>query len=376
VIGLRLAIAVAALFGLSAPALAQAAVDDVVAAVSALDEAHALVEDISAAEDQMAVLTKAVLSFEIALAALREAGRRVQLLHRAELAELRAASGDLSQLLAALQAAGDPDRPQQLLHPQGPAASARAAMLMAAVLPVLRAKSDAVGARVELVAALEYANFQAQAQLTRGHEAARVARIALARAAKDKTGSGADTGEFVEVLNALTEAGADLEEFVLALAESRRAQELGLAPEFSDKLGNLPPPVSGQVLRGFEEPDTHGVTRPGVVFATRPAALLTAPWPSTLRHKGHLTGYGNVMILEMAPGYLLIMTGMNEMFGNTGEVFDAGAALGLMGAADDVTNGDRHDEGATLSQTLYVETRRNGIPMDPSLWLALDKERN
>ncbi len=82
------------------------------------------------------------------------------------------------------------------------------------------------------------------------------------------------------------------------------------------------------------------------------------------------------MILEMAPGYLLIMTGMHEIFGAVGDVFDTGAPLGLMGAVENMTTGEQHDEGATLSQTLYVETRRNGIPVDPGSWFAFDKERN
>ena len=62
--------------------------------------------------------------------------------------------------------------------------------------------------------------------------------------------------------------------------------------------GHLPLPVKGQVIRGFGEKDAAGIARPGLVIATEPRALVTAPVAATIRYRGPLLDYGNVMILE------------------------------------------------------------------------------
>ncbi len=49
---------------------------------------------------------------------------------------------------------------------------------------------------------------------------------------------------------------------------------------------------------------------PALLIATRPAALVTAPWPATIRYRGPLLDYGNVMIVEPSSGYLLVLAGL------------------------------------------------------------------
>jgi septal ring factor EnvC (AmiA/AmiB activator) len=100
--------------------------------------------------------------------------------------------------------------------------------------------------------------------------------------------------------------------------------------------GRLPLPVLGTLLRRPDEADAAGVRRPGVTLATRPAALVTAPWPATIRYRGPLLDYGNVMILEPGDGYLLVLAGLGTVYGEVGEVVAAGAPLGLMGGTETV----------------------------------------
>ena len=82
------------------------------------------------------------------------------------------------------------------------------------------------------------------------------------------------------------------------------------------------------------------------------------------------------MILETAPGYLVILTGMKESFGAPGQVLPLGAPLGLMGGTESLGVNAASGRGETLTETLYVETRRDGHAQDPATWFALDKERN
>jgi len=117
--------------------------------------------------------------------------------------------------------------------------------------------------------------------------------------------------------------------------------------------------------------------RPGLVLATRAQALVTAPWSGTIRYRGPLLDYGNVMLIEPGPGYLLIFAGMRAVFGEPGEVLAAGAPLGLMGGGD-AAAGQAADlrlgTGGSGTETLYIEIRRDAVPIDPAPWFIGTKE--
>ena len=150
--------------------------------------------------------------------------------------------------------------------------------------------------------------------------------------------------------------------------------------DFEGAQGSLPLPAVGSVLRPYDEPDAAGVRRPGWVIATAPAALVTTPWPATIRYRGPLLDYGNVMILEPAGGYLLIFAGMSQVFGEVGDVLGAGDPVGLMGGSEApaqefgaqfVANAARGaDAGRT--ETLYLELRRGDETLDPADWFVLN----
>ena len=105
---------------------------------------------------------------------------------------------------------------------------------------------------------------------------------------------------------------------------------------------------------------------------------MTAPGPSTIRYAGPLLDYGNVMILEPEAGILMVLAGMEAMFGQVGQVVQPGAALGLMGG--EVPNADtfllnaESGAGSTQSESLYIEIRDGTTPTDPAPWFAATKE--
>jgi len=150
--------------------------------------------------------------------------------------------------------------------------------------------------------------------------------------------------------------------------------------DFAAARGELPLPVLGRLLRAPGEADAAGIRRPGVILATRPGALVTAPWPGTIRYLGPLLDYGNVIVLEPGEGYLLVLAGLGTVYGAVGEVVGAGAALGLMGGA---TAGaaefplSRQDgTGAGGTESLYMEIRQGGEAVDPTAWFAGLQERD
>jgi septal ring factor EnvC (AmiA/AmiB activator) len=145
-------------------------------------------------------------------------------------------------------------------------------------------------------------------------------------------------------------------------------------PDFAEARGRLSLPVRGNVLRRFGEADAAGVVRPGLVVASRPSALVTAPWPATIRYAGPLHDYGNVIILEPETNYLLTIAGLGDLLVEAGQLVTEGAALALMpgetGGADDLILPGAGT--SLLSETLYLELRSGGEAVDPAGWFALE----
>ena len=111
-----------------------------------------------------------------------------------------------------------------------------------------------------------------------------------------------------------------------------------------------------------------------MTLATQPRALVTAPWPATIRYRGPLLDYGNVMILEPGDGYLMVLAGMETLYGEVGEVVAADAPLGLMGgprtASAEFVAGSPDGSGGRDTETLYMELRQGALPVDPIPWFA------
>jgi septal ring factor EnvC (AmiA/AmiB activator) len=120
------------------------------------------------------------------------------------------------------------------------------------------------------------------------------------------------------------------------------------------------------------------VSRPGLLLAVEPRALVTAPWPGTVRYAGPLLDYGNVIILEPQAGYLLVMAGLGELFAATGTVVGQDDPLGLMTGQIETAQGNlitgADPDGRSRQETLYMELRADGGTQDPAPWFALGTE--
>ena len=140
--------------------------------------------------------------------------------------------------------------------------------------------------------------------------------------------------------------------------------------------GALTLPVQGTILRSFEQPDASGIRRPGIIIAARPRALVTTPAAATILFRGPLLDYGNVTILEPAADVLFVIAGMDEVFGEVGQVIPQGSPIGLLGGetpnARAILTQSEPDNGGVASRTLYLEVRDGQSPVNPSDWFALD----
>ncbi len=381
-----LAAVLACAMALMSPAHAQDGINPANQAVRDAEGAAAMLRasigelaDAVTADDQVVALTEVIRGYEMGLAALRD-GLRQASAREAELrARFDAQRDQLGQVLGAMTALQQSPESTMLLHPAGALANARSAMLLSGVTPGLRAEAEALQGDLDEIATVRELQANAAGMLGSGLASVQEARRLLSSAVTDRSSMPVRFAEDPEELSALREAAQTLDDFATGIAKMEK--DVGAPMEdFESAQGSLRLPVVGSVVRPYDEPDAAGVTRPGWVIATAPAALVQTPWPATIRYRGPFLDYGNVMIVEPARGYLMIFAGLSQVFGEVGDVLKAGDPVGLMGGAEapaqefgsqfvaDAARGDQ----AGRSESLYLELRQGNETLDPADWFVLN----
>jgi len=340
---------------------------DLTAAIAALQEA-------GGARDRVSALTGTIRAYEEGLAALREAMRQAELREATLKMSFTAKRDRIAQLVTVLAGMEKNPGPLLLLHPDGPLGTARSGMILADVAPALQAETEALKAELQELHDLRALQQTAATTLSSGLQAAQDARTALSKAISDRTDLPKKFTEDPAVMNAILQSAATLDDFAALLSTDGGIDGGAVSQPFAGAMGVLPLPVLGTLIRRPDEADAAGVRRPGMTLATRPRALVTAPWPATIRYLGPLLDYGNVIVLEPGDGYLLVLAGLGTLYGEVGDIVPAGAPLGLMGgneAADpDLAVSSEGATGASDTETLYLELRLGASPVDPSEWFA------
>jgi septal ring factor EnvC (AmiA/AmiB activator) len=96
----------------------------------------------------------------------------------------------------------------------------------------------------------------------------------------------------------------------------------------------------------------------GVRFAVADQAIVTAPYEAKVAFARAWGPIGNLIVLDVGGGYHILLLGVSAFLVQEGQKVTAGEPLGLMTAVS----------GADAS--LDLEIRRNGEPVNPSLWLS------
>ncbi len=361
-----------------APVMARAEATE--SAQVAMEELRAAAEALEAAEgarDRVAALTETVQAYEAGLAALREGLRQAAIREAAIKGVFEAESERLAQLLGVLQSIEASPEPSLLLHPDGPKGTVRAGMILSDVTPALSREAADLRRALTEVATLRALQEAAVTTLEEGLAGAQTARTELSKAVSNRTDLPRRFVTDQVAMENLLSSADTLESFAggLMSATIEDASVTVERPDFTAARGTLAMPVSGRVIRGYDEVDAAGVRRPGWVIATRPLTLVTTPWPATLRYLGPLLDYGQVAILEPDEGFLLVLAGLGQLFGSVGEVLPQGTPVGLMGGTETADTqaflmSAAQGGGAEATETLYMELRWNGSPVDPTEWFA------
>ncbi len=353
---------------LSAQAFAEAP-RDMSDAAARIDQARQALAEASDPAGRIGALGEAIAAYQSALDVIRAGVRGAGSRERDLTLALETQRVDIQHLIAALEAMSRTPPPAQALHPQGPLGAARAAAMMARITPALRAEADQLRSEYDNIAAVRTLRLQGEQELREGIAALGAARSELAetvaRHAPPQPRGTEDPalGMMVRDSDTLTTLAGKL---------ARTSASSSDAP-----MPTLRPPVAGEVLRAYDQPDAAGVRRPGVVFAAPPLSLVKAPADAIVRYAGPFLEYGYVVVLESDGDTLIVLAGLAQVQVSTGDAVRAGDLLGLLGGpVVDPDPGAGGADAASTSgadETLYVEVRHGQGPVDPLPLFSGDK---
>lgn len=338
-------------------------------------------EDLSnadTAQDRVAALTDTIRAFETGLVAMRDGLRAAAVRERVLKKEFENSRDKISRLLGVLQTLERATTPLLLMHPEGAVGTARSGMMVSEITPGLQAEAEKLRQELEELQNIQKLQKLAEEDLQLSLDGVQKARVSLSEAISEREALPKRFADDPIRVQILADNSDNLQYFADALIQVPFA-ELEEKPEpFTSGKGNLKLPVEGTVLRKFNATDAAGLERPGIVIATPALSLVTSPWPATIRYSGPFLDYGNVIILEPDPGYLIVLAGIKQLYAGLGEIVAKGAPLGLLGGqtaqVGDFLLEASGRTGELRQESLYIEVRKNGKPVDPLLWFTHDQK--
>ena len=298
--------------------------------------------EINALDRELATLRSDQTADDMQLSAqrqrLRDLGRR----EAAIVAELAQARDGEGRLLSALQMMSRKPPPPLLIPADRAVDTVRAAILMRAMAPEMQRRAAAFA--------------------TRQAEVVRIRRLAVLSSERLLTTESAQGDRRAEIedlsgrrtaLLAVLRADAALAERAAAALETRirnlggRPATVTDAPTPSTRLpggrARLTAPVSGTPLAKSGQ---------GLRWAA-PAGAVASPAAGRVDHAGPLSGWGEVVILDLGGGWRAVVAGLDTISVETGERVEDGQALGSTARGGEV----------------YFELRREDRAVDPAPYL-------
>lgn len=361
------------------PSIAQENAADAAREASRQIEAAALsLEEAESARDRVQALTQTVQAYEAGLAAMRNGLRRAALREGQLQRQLNTREAEIADLLGVLQTIGAAPPPVLMVHPAGPQGSARAGMMLADVTPALNVRAADLRRDLNEVRTLRQLQEAAARTLEDGLAGVQEARASLSQAVADRTDLPKRFTEDPVRTAILIDSTETLEGFASGLSEMSDQEIKPTAADITEAKGDIQLPVLGVLLRRAGQADAAGITRPGILIATRARALVTSPTAATIRYLGPLLDLGNVVLLEPQADTLFVLSGLDEVYGEAGQVIPKGTPVGLMGGSDPeigtFLSTSSEGTGTVRSETLYIEVREGIAPVDPEVWFRTDED--
>ncbi|MDP3802255.1 murein hydrolase activator EnvC [Brevundimonas sp.] len=302
--------------------------------------------EIAGLERRLAALRSAVGQDDAVIAGQRARLRELSAREAALVARLSRARASQGRLLSALQMMSRRPPPPLLVPADRAVDTVRAAILMRAMAPALQARAQGLADRqAEVVRVRRLSALNSERLFTT--ESARGDRRAAIEALTARTAA----------LQAVLKAEAEGAERATRVLEAR-LRSLGAAvpppgTEAEPAVARLPagrsrltPPVAGAPSRRFGRESAGWRWRADRTGVRAPAA-------GTVAFAGPLSGWGQVVILDLGPGWRAVISGLDEVSVEAGARVADGQILGRTG-----------EDGEAA-----FELRRDDRPIDPAPWL-------
>ncbi len=342
--------------------------DEALGARERLLAAAGLVEAAETAGDRIAALTDAVRAYDAGLSAMRSEIRSLVLKERQIERQLSSEDSEISSLLAMMQNASRRAEAESLLHPGSALDTIRAGTLTSAVVPALQDRAAELEGQLRELEDIKAVVATAQDGLIRSRAEVQRARAALAEALAART----DLPPRLATNEAAMEALVNSADTLSVLADSLFSGE-ERRPGNGGSRWSVP--VAGKIVTV----DGGSDTRPGWSMITEPKALVVAPTDASVRFSREIEREGTVVVLEADAGRLVLFAGLSNSFVSPGQVLDRGEAVGFAGTGNTGAQDNLNVEGVESSllpgETVYMEIRQGGAPVDPVTVLTMEKEQ-
>lgn len=329
-------------------------------------------------KDRINALTETIQAFESALSSFRASLRQVVGAKQDLQTLLELRQENITRLIGVLYSINNEPIPAKLIHPDGPLTTARAGMLLSDMFPRLQRPIEQLKSDLEKLKMLETLQADSRTVLENGLRELQSARSDLVAAASSRDGLPKRFVDDPFKTAILIAASESMDTFIKGLSIYALDDLAEPLPDIKEKKGLFPLPVHGRILRSFDEPDSAGIKRPGILIAASPAALVTTPITVTVRYQGNLLDYGLVSILEPQDDILFVFSGLEKTFGQIGEVLPKGSPVGILGgeviSTQKILQETLVTGGTYRPETLYVEVRVNEKPQDPLKWFGVKED--
>lgn len=331
---------------------------------------------------------------------LNDVEQRLAVFETREAGAMRALAGErgkLASLLAVLQRMGREPPPALIVRPDDATAAARSAMLLSAVLPAVQTEAGRLGKNLVEFQKLRQKAAQERLKVAAASGALEKDRNLLSELLTQRRALAVRTDQQLKDtqvrIRGLAEQAGDLRALIASLNEDAKAPGTRNAGQvvtnqiasagaarsapLDGLRGMLTLPANGELISPFGSADGAGGRSPGIYLQTRPGSQVTSPCDGKIMFAGPFRGYGQMLIIAANGGYHVLLAGLTSIDGIVGQVVLAGEPVGKMGARapgrQDVQQGQASK--GLGGDRLYIEFRRNGVPVDPAPWFAALREK-
>ncbi len=174
------------------------------------------------------------------------------------------------------------------------------------------------------------------------------------------------TSDEADKLVTLEQAARDMEK-IMARLETERLRKEQEAPRvegpsfFATLRGRLQMPIRGKIAGGFGnkvDPVTHLKSfSPGITIQAKAGGVVSSVAAGTVAYAGYLRGYGDFVIISHDNQYYSTYAGLDRIAVSEGQYLAERTAIGVAGS----------------DGTVKFELRRGREPLDPLVWIDLDR---